>query len=675
MAEKTANGQQPKRRGRPPKVNVQPVVNETPSNVDSAPERLEMVSKKSSQVALVDVMKDLSGLYKRTIDGGTWCGGWDFNQYNPFLQNDRLKMLNTLPGTMSREELTKALKDPGNNEQGLRAEAWTMSSTQYLYYKILRMAQDIPMFKYYVVPELLEKEEYKKDDFVNEDKLVDEWLDTFSVPVTLKKTAMEVKREGKATYLLRNSISGEGKKKKVNYATWQKLPSEYVKLVKIGEHGFIASFNMMLFLNPAFSVCQYPQFIRDIWEELVGSGAFIPGGCCSGMTPYGRFSAENGKQITPGFDVSKLVNFSYEYKGSTGKEVLRGNLEIINRSLADRSYFFWVQLPQELCYTFCSDSSNPWVVPDTSGLLLALDELADYDVLQGLIESTPLTALLVAEAETIPNPNPGQDQSVLNPETIAGIQEHFNSSTSTNLEALFAPLKNFKLLSLPAQPNGSEISANATKNIITRAGLGGLVTTTDKPSVSQVKTAQLLAEAEAHFVTLQFESVLNMIINDLIGTRYKWKLHIWGGIFTFNDEIKRDKELFVSGATFVLPKLASAYDFTIRDTRAAQRYIDSFNIYDDFKTVTQVRQENINEQKSVTDTTSTGQVGRPAKDDSDVDNDNTAASKDGGLDTADTREYAMREPVIGKCVVCGAECDGILCDDCREKYDEDNMRW
>lgn len=53
----------------------------------------------------------------------------------------------------------------------------------------------------------------------------------------------------------------------------------------------------------------------------------------------------------------------------------------------------------------------------------------------------------------------------------------------------------------------------------------------------------------------------------------------------------------------------------------------------------------------------------------DIENDNTAASKDGGLDTADTREYAAKEPVIGVCVVCGAECDGILCDDCREKYD------
>lgn len=661
MADNVKNGQEPKKRGRPPKVKPEPVVNE-------APERLEMVSK-TQQPVLSDVMRDLTGLYKRTLAGG-WCGGVDFNQYNPFLQNDRLKMLNTRPGTMSREELTSALRAPGESELGLRAEAWSLSSTQYLYYKILRMAADIPMFKYYLVPELLEKTEYRKDDFLIDDKLVDEWLEQFDVANTLKKTALEVKREGKATYLLRNSISGEGKNKKVNYAKWQKLPSEYVKLVKIGEHGYIASFNFMLFLNPAFSVCQYPEFIQEIWNDLVNSGAVAPTGCCAGYLPCGKYSFAGGKEVTPGIDVSKLVNYKYDYVGSSGKETLRGRLEIV-----DRAYFFWVEMPQDLCYTFCSDSSNPWVVPDTAGLLLSLDELADYDTLQGLVESTPLTALLTAEAETIPNPNPGQDQSVLNPETIAGIEEHFNSSTSTNLEALFAPLKNFKLLSLPSQPNSSEISANATKNVLTRAGLGGLITTTDKPSVSQVKTAQLLAESEAHFVTLQFESVLNMIINKIIGTKYKWRLHIWGGIFTFNDEIKRDKELFVAGATFVLPKLASAYDLSIRDTRAVQQYIDSFDIYDDFKTVTQVRQENINEQKTVSDTISTGQVGRPAKDDSDIDNDNTAASKDGGLDTSDTREYAMREPVIGRCIVCGAECDGILCDDCREKYDQDNVRW
>ena len=38
MADNVKNGQEPKKRGRPPKVKPEPVVNE-------APERLEMVSK------------------------------------------------------------------------------------------------------------------------------------------------------------------------------------------------------------------------------------------------------------------------------------------------------------------------------------------------------------------------------------------------------------------------------------------------------------------------------------------------------------------------------------------------------------------------------------------------------------------------------------------------------
>ena len=171
MADNVENGQEPKKRGRPPKVKPEPVVNE-------APERLEMVSKAKTPAPIENMMRDLTGLYKRALSGG-WCGGVDFNQYNPFLQNSRLKMLNTRPGTMSREELTDALKAPGESELGLRAEAWSMSSTQYLYYKILRMAADVPMFKYYLVPELLEKAEYKKDDFKNDDKLVNEWIEQF----------------------------------------------------------------------------------------------------------------------------------------------------------------------------------------------------------------------------------------------------------------------------------------------------------------------------------------------------------------------------------------------------------------------------------------------------------------------------------------------------------------
>lgn len=627
MAEKEelSNGQAPKKRGRPAKTTAQPVVNE-------APHSLEMAEK---QITIGEVQDNLNTLYKRVLGNSNpqdcWLGNINnLNLYNPFIQNQRLKMLNTLPNQISREDLAKALTAPQNNEEILRSEGWAMSASQYLYYKILRLAADVPMYKWYVTPELLKESDYKSKDFEEEDKFVNNWLKTFDVANSLKRVALEVKREGKQVYVLRNSIyRKENGERVTNFAAFQKLPSNYIKLVKIGQHGYVPSFNMMIFMNPGVSPSLYPEFIQEIWADMVSNGAITVNPMDASQVSRGTRSFNSSKYSIG--DCSKLQNYSYVYEDKYTKEELRGTLEVSRKS-SKLTYFFWVQLPQDLCYTFCSDSSTPWAVPDTSGLLMSLDELEDYDTLQGLIDSTPLTAVLTAEAETIPNPNPGRDQTILNPETIAAFQDKFNDSTSTNLEALFAPLKNFKLLSLPSQPNGSEISATATKNVINRAGLGGIISTTDKPSVSQVKTSQLIAEAEANFVTLQIESVLNMIINKLLGCKYKWNLHIWGGIFTFAEEQKRDKELFVSGASFLLPKILSGYDMDMRDARAIELYTNALGVYKDLKTITQERKEKA-DAKSQTQTTQ----GRPEVDVDESENDNTLKSKDSGLDTADMR--------------------------------------
>lgn len=333
---------------------------------------------------------------------------------------------------------------------------------------------------------------------------------------------------------------------------------------------------------------------------------------------------------------------------------------------------YWVQLPQDVCFTFCSDASNAWDIPDTAGLFLGLRELTDYDTLAGLIQSTPLTALLTAEAETVNDPNPGQNQTVLSPETIAGFQDKFNSSTSTNLESFFAPLKNFKLLSLPNIPNSSDITSNATKNFVSRAGLSGLIPVTDKPSVAQIKGSQLIEEAACDFVTRQFESVLSFIINNLIGCQYKWNFKLWGNIFSYSNELSDTKELFVAGGTFVLPKLASAYGLSMRDLRATQKYVDSFDVYSDFRTITQAQQLILNEKATRTDVveeeTPTAKVGRPEVKVENVENDNTAASKESGLDTAETRDFASFN---GKCLICGADSDEPICEACREAYMEE----
>ena len=667
MADDIKEKEQKRPRGRPRK--------QPPREINEEKETLQMTAneagtdKKAAQpITIGQVQDSLTEFYNKLL--GTVTTGWEgslfnFNRYNPFLQNQRLKMLNSYPNEMDTETLTRAVTNPPGSEQALRSEGWSLSASQYLYYKILRLACDIPKFKYYKIPKLVDKEEYSSDKFIKEDEFIEDWLETLDPVNTFKRISLEVKREGKPTYLLRNSIGrGKDNTKKANYVEFQKLPSDYVKLTGIGEHGYIASFNMLIFMNPAFSLDIYPDYIKDIWYALLDTGAVYEN------PNYGIKGKGNSNQKYS-VDVQKLYEFQYPVLDSGVSEMIKGNISIesgSNGKLRSVSYMYWVQLPQDVCYTFCSDTSHAWAVPDTMGLFLGLRELTDYDTLAGLIQSTPLTALLTAEAETVQNPNPGQNQTVLAPETIAAFQDKFNNSTSTNLESFFAPLKNFKLLSLPNIPYSSDITSNATKNFISRAGFAGLIPATDKPSVAQIKGSQLIEEAQCDFVTKQLESVTEFIINNLIGCEYSWKFTLWGNIFTFDGEVKNAKELFVAGGTFVLPKLASAYDMSLRDVMSTQRYIESLDLYKHFQTITQAQQSKAQSNKVETGESQRIGAGRPTISETEIENDNTAASKESGLDTADVRDF--ESAFDGHCVICGAESDDPLCEECKEKYVE-----
>ena len=97
---------------------------------------------------------------------------------------------------------------------------------------------------------------------------------------------------------------------------------------------------------------------------------------------------------------------------------------------------------------------------------------------------------------------------------------------------------------------------------------------------------------------------------------------------------------------------------------AVQNYIESLGIYDKFKTVTQVQQQ---KNKVMEDGSEKKEgAGRPTIDENDIENDNTAASKESGLDTADVRDFDFN----GKCVLCGADSDEPLCEECKELYME-----
>lgn len=596
--------------------------------------------KKSDPVQVSKIMKDLTTLFNECFHKKS-CNvdPTSLMQANPFIQNQRLKSINTFPSSYSPEEIADFLHSPQTNESQLRAASWYLSASQYLYYKIIREAADVPLFNYYVTPPILQGTSYTSKDIEGEELYVDRWLKAFDVKNTLKKVSLDVKREGKCVYVFRQGIDVKREEKIPHYVIWQKLPSEYVKLTAMGEHGFIASFNFMLFLRPGFSPEQYPEFIQKIWADIRQKGGVTKDettGCC-----------------VP--DINVLSNYAFIENGTTLKGILECN--------AEQEYMFWVQLPQDLCFTFCSDTSNPWVVPDTMGLFNALQELADYSVLAGLIASSPLTAVLTGQAEAVPNAEPGQNQTVLSPAVMLDFQDMFNSLVSGNIQAFFAPFKDIKLHSLPNIPNASDIKTKAVQNFISTAGEGGTIPATDKPSVAMIKGAQAMAAAQYDFVTRQYEAILNMLLKKQQVLKHEWRVHLWGDIYSISSSILTLRNLVSSGMSFLLPQLASAYDMSMLDLRSVNKYLKDHKVYDDLQVV------NLSSKDKESSSGGAGTVGRPPIADGEVENDNTAASKDAGNNVSDVKVYSQTSSNF--CKICGEELkegERLFCENCKEAY-------
>lgn len=565
---------------------------------------------------LFSQMADLEG----TPGVGTVVDKW--NKLNPFLQNQRLKNLYTRAKTYSKVDIGGFLESPGNHEVELRSLAWANSSSQQIYYNILRKACDIPIYNYFIIPELLDgKKSYLDPSFKEEDGLLQNWLEAFNVKNTFKTIALEVKREGKSSYLLRNKFSGVGKSKKTDFCTLQKMPTDWVKISGKGRLGYTISFNMMYFMNIANNPGDFGDFMVSAWEDMVNTGVVRRAGESEG----------NGFL----FDVEKASKYNFLYNnvnyGST--------MEILRNKGGKISYLFWLKMPFDICYTFGSDNSHPWVAPDTMGLMLKLQELTDYGQLAGLIASTPLTAVLTGEIETISQPRAGKNESVFSPETLKNYMEQFNDATSTNVEAWLWPAKNIKLQQLASDVNSSEIISSATENFLVSGGESGLTISTEKPNIGQIVVAKQLAASQQNYVTLQLENVLNYIVNEKLGFKYHWTIKVWGDIFNVNDEKKYLKEIVAGGNWALLPKLMSGEGISMRDTEAISDYLNSLDFYKDFKTYTQISQQNIaaSQDAQENDTGESEGAGRPSMDDEDIENDATAASKDSGTNRSDNR--------------------------------------
>lgn len=539
---------------------------------------------------------------------------------NPFIQNSRLKRINSPISQKTQEQVDKAMENPENNESLLCEESQSLYFQNYVYNNLLRLNREVPQYFNYVTPSNVTKEDCKKDDFKKEMHFVNEILDKMNLRKVGKDISMDISLEGKRSYVFRTSY--DKTKGEVYYAKFQKLPSAWVKYTSIGSNtDYVTSFDFMMFLQPGESVDFYPPFFKEIWDELIGNEII-------------NIDNKGNKTLNP----SKM-------KSSSRKT---DSFEI-----KDGRWFYWVELPQTEVFQFGADNSHTLQIPDTVGLFSDLRGLDDYKWLQNQLLSKAVNSVLVGTVPLIKDHNvAGGDQTAISMDTIIGFSDMFSQAVSNNIMPFFAPFTDYDLLSLPLPPDAKEINNTALKNLINTSGMGALITTTDKPSIISVKTSQQLIESKSEYLMLQLQRAVNNIINKNYGLKYSYKVTIWGGLFTYLDHAKFLKELVISGYTSLLPRLLSVFNQTVEDSVSVMDYLESLDIYDKImpmSSITQERSQKIQadltkqqakqqiKSQTVEESTETTTMGRPPVGD-DIENDNTATSIDQGNNVSDIKD-------------------------------------
>lgn len=501
---------------------------------------------------------------------------------NPFLQNQRVKQILSNGRKLAKDELREAMSDPEHSEESLRSVSMGLYYTNFIYQTLVQLNRHTPKYNYYATPLYVKDDKSSKKTLEDDSVMVDKILKKFNPPLTLKTIATQVYAEGKCSYLVRTSYNN----KDVDFLLLQKLNSDMVKITGFGsKQQFIVSFNMAIFLEPAYSVEQYPEFIRKTWEDMMNLGIIIE-------DKRGR------RKINPKAEIP--LDHILENNGTT--------------------YMYWVKLPQDLCYTFYSDGAHPNAFPDAIGLFTDLNDLDDYRWLQGNLLSKGINSILTAEVPIVKDPKAGSDATVISPDTILGYSDYFMTNVSANIFPFFAPFVEFDLHTLENQPESMDIIYSRIRDLIATSGNSALLPITDKPSIASVKAAEALQASKNDYLTKQFENFLNNVINENYNLKHVWRVVLHSDIFYWRDDSKMVKELVLQGATGLLPRLLSFYDQTLEDYKGSTIYLDALDIRFD---------DGDYEEKNP--------VGRPKLEDDEIINDNTGISNDMGNNVSEIK--------------------------------------
>lgn len=430
---------------------------------------------------------------------------------SPQIMNRRFESIGTSPINYTKDQVAEMLRHPQLNEAELREASRSLDYTNYTYRHMRRTYSSLLTYHNYVAPSLTEAGEMG-DSFWREYRLAEKLRKAMKPAELAREAGAKSMLEGKTFWTYR--VSADKSRNRINHAFFQQLPSEWIKIVgRNNISKYTLAFDMMYFTQPGTDVRQFPEGLFDnFWNDFN-----------SLVTPAPR--REGSKVVyaaRTGIDMSRVRAIDPD------AEVLREN----------GRWYYWVTLPVEKAFTIEVDEALPEVTPTMAGLFIELLQFADLTQLQLQLYQNPLVGFVHGEIPYFESKDTNTaDQYKLSHAGLMLFTELWNQLMAAyntgGVPIYFAPAENMKLETFNEVSSTSEIVSQGNSDIITQAGLSGLIPASDE---ARAGAAQISFQIEGKYLAPIYAGVERLMACAIADLRLKhdFEFHMFGDLYMDN---------------------------------------------------------------------------------------------------------------------------------------------
>ena len=448
------------------------------------------------------------------------AGGMGFLNM-PDVQNARVRTMTTRPANYSKDQIAEFVQHPDDSDRELRAVSASLAWSTKTYDLLLSTFPDMMQFHWYITS-AWQEEKVDKALRMREWKLGYKIAEEMQIGAKAHEICGLCMKYGKVFYTPR--ISVDKSHNKVNYAFLQQLPMDFCKIVgwNNGPGKYTVEFNLMYFAMPGTDWRQYGNLFRpyiNAWESVVETRSKTVYNSGKPRIDTEKFAA-NGIQFTAGHPEWELVGTEWMY---------------------------WVTLPAEEVVVFEIDDRTAIAAPPTTGLMVSMTQIPNYEAAQLEIVLNPLTSVLTGSLETSDTKGlaPDADPVRVSP-TVRKMFEMLwyqmlEQNNTSGIGLFLAPANDMKLQTLSDTVSNTNITSTALSDQIVKAGLPAVIPTTNDPKVGVAQLSAAILANYSRTVYWGIERAMNWIFENL-NIRTPLRFHMFGNVFDREKDLENARK-------------------------------------------------------------------------------------------------------------------------------------